>query len=306
MPKRPAKPAPQAPAPPQTVEVVDPRWILKALGFTLLIALCCAWVTLCVLFWQGQWQLVLHPSSTLTRDPAALSLPFQPVRFGVDATGAPQLSGWWIPSESPSDPTALVLHGLSGNMSNTLDRLQLLHAARLNVLVFDYRGFGSSGGPHPNQERVEADSRSALDYLTGIRGISPDSIVLYGEGAGAPVAVKLAATHPQLPALVLFDPIGDLTHIAASDPRSRLIPVSLLFRERFPLAGPLRTLSTPKLIITQAAPPDALNPSAIADPKMLVDLRRPAPGEPFHSLLRFFDSYLKRPLATPLPTPKRS
>ena len=42
----------------------DPLWLIKAIAFTILVALFCGYLTLCLLFYQGQWQLVLHPTRT--------------------------------------------------------------------------------------------------------------------------------------------------------------------------------------------------------------------------------------------------
>src|ERR1700712_5735941 len=106
--------------PPQLVEVVDPRWLLTAAAVTIVAALFCAYLTLCLLFYQGQWQFPLHPTRSVATTPAALGLPFQPVHFGVDATGTPQLSGWLIPSDSPSASTVLLLHSGDGNSSDAL------------------------------------------------------------------------------------------------------------------------------------------------------------------------------------------
>src|ERR1700712_4261848 len=129
MSKRPSHPANART--PVRHEVVDSRWLLKAGAAPLLFALFCAWATLCFLFYQGQWQFALHPSRTVDRTPAALNLPFEAVRFGVDATGTPQLSGWYIPSAPPGAATALVLHTGDGTIADALPSAQILHTARL-------------------------------------------------------------------------------------------------------------------------------------------------------------------------------
>ncbi len=85
--------APNA-APPEMIPLVEVAWILKALAVVVLAAILCAYATLCILFSRTQWQLVLHPSHTVTTTPASLHLPFTEVHFGVDNTGLPQLAGW--------------------------------------------------------------------------------------------------------------------------------------------------------------------------------------------------------------------
>jgi uncharacterized protein len=241
------------------IPLVEVTWILKALAAVVLVALICAYATICVLFSKGQWQLVLHPSRTVATTPATLNLPYTEVHFGVDETGLPQLTGWWIPA-GPSDEatttqhTALILHGADGSVADALPSAQLLHAQHLNVLLFDYRGYGQSLGQHPTQSSMQADAADALTYLTATRSISPSSIVIYGTGIGASLAVHLCAQNPNIPALILQSPDGDLTDRAARDPRSKIVPFRLLFNQTFPLAVPLQTLPTPKLILP--TPPD--------------------------------------------------
>ena len=242
--------APQrASAPPEMIELIDPRWILKALAITFAAAFLCAYATLCILFARSQWQLVLHPSRTVATTPAALHLPFTAVRFGVDNTGQPQLTGWWIPSDSTTPNTALILHSGDGNLADALPSAQILHSQHLNVLLFDYRGYGQSLGPNPTQASMQSDAATALTYLTTTRSIPADSIVVYGTGLGASLAVHLCAHNPQLPALILQAPDGDLTDRARHDPRSKIVPFTLLFDQPFPLATPLSTLPTPHLIL---------------------------------------------------------
>ncbi len=240
-------------SPPEMIPLVEAAWILKALAAVFLAAFLCAYATICILFARSQWQLVLHPSQTVTTTPASLNLPFTEVHLGVDDTGIPQLTGWWIPASSSPNATttntALILHAADGNVANALPAAQLLHNQHLNVLLFDYRGYGHSLGQHPTQESMQADAASALTYLTTTRHIPTTSIVVYGTGIGASLAVQLCAQNPTLPALILQNPDGDLTDRAAHDPRSKIIPFHLLFNQPFPLTEPLSHLTTPKRIL---------------------------------------------------------
>jgi len=296
--------------PDEMVELVDPAWILKALGLALGVALVCGYVTICIVFARSQWQLALQPAHTVTSNPAALGLAFQEVHFDTagNAAGASAgpvaapLDGWWLPAATPTAPTALVLHAGEGTLADALPHAQALHDAGLAVLLFDYRGFGRSADPlpdhHPSQASMQVDADAAFAYLVRTRALAPRSIVVYGTGVGASLAVALCAQHPELPALILESPSGDLRAGAVAENHSHLIPVGLLFHEDFPLATPLRTLPTPKLLIsyTLGAPPPALQQAA--DPKMTVELApasptASAPGPALHeALLRFLAAYL--------------
>jgi uncharacterized protein len=279
--------------------MIDPRWLLKALAITLAVALLLAWGTLCLLWYQGQWQLVLHPSRTVATTPASVGLNFTELHFADDATGAPQLHGWLIPAApadtlTPAAPTALLLHAADGSIADALPRALTLHNAGLNVLLFDYRGYGRSVGPHPTEATMQQDAAAALNWLIATQHIPPQNIILYGNGIGASLAVTLATQHHDIPAVILDAPDGDLTDRVAHDPHSSLVPARLLFHETFPLAEPLRTLTTPKLLISYASSTPSTLANA-ADPKTTIEL--PSLNNPtlIPTIQRFVDEYISHP-----------
>lgn len=295
--------SPTATPPRPQIEVIDPRWLLKAGGLILVVALFFAWLTLCGLFYQGQWQFALHPSRTVPSTPEVSNLPFEPIRFGVDASGTPQLSGWWIPSDSPNAPTALVLHSADGSISDALPTAQRLHTARLNVLLFDYRGFGQSGGQHPTEDLMHQDAVSAFDYLTVTRQIPAVRVIPVGLGIGASLAAGLSAQHPEIPAVILDAPAGDIESSVAHDPRTHMIPTAMLLHEHFPLAAPLAVLKTPKLIINYTHGAAPLDLRQAASPKMTVELPNTNDVLYVQTFNRFLDQYVSSPIPS-LPQPQ--
>ncbi len=298
-PPRPTRSTQQA-APPETV---DPRWILKAIAAVFAVGLLCSYITLCAFFYIGQWEFVLHPSRVVSQTPASQQLAFEAVRFGNDLSGKPQLAGWWMPSDATADPTVLLLHGEKGSMSDALPAAKALHDARLNVLLFDYRGYGQSGSLHPSQAMMEGDAKQALNYLTGTRKIPVSSIVLFGQGLGASLATQLCSNQPQVPGLILVSADGDTATRVEADQRSRIVPVEMLFHEPFPLADPLHILKTPKLLIsfTGAAAPEYAQRAS--DPKITAELARGANVSDITPVVRrFLDTYLSSPPPTLLPS----
>jgi len=244
-----------------TPQVVSPAWLLKSLGVTLLAALLCAWLTACLLFYQGSWQLVLHPSHTLERTPSSMGLAYSSIRFGASETGQPRLTGWWLPAQSAdrtqasfqpryANLTVLYLHGGSGSLSDAVPILALLHSVGLNVFAIDYRGFGASdSSAHPSAETMAQDAADALDYLIATRHIPAPSIIPYGSGLAASLAINLTRANTALPALIIDNPDPDPARTAASARPSSIIPVRLIFGRQFDIAGPLGALPVPKLLI---------------------------------------------------------
>lgn len=207
--------------------------MLIATGIAIGAAAACAWLTLCFLFWQGSWQLLYHPAAAVTRTPASAGLGFDPIAFATTEAGLPRLKGWWIPGEAQSRFTAIYLHGASGNVGDTVDALKALHDAGLNVLAFDYRGYGQSEAAHPSEAHWREDAESAIEYLTNTRHIPTASIVLFGRGLGANLALEAAATHPELGGVVIDAPVNAPQDAIFRDPRARLVPARLLMRDRW-------------------------------------------------------------------------
>jgi len=257
---------------------VSARWLISALGIVLLAIVAFAWLILCWLYWQGSWQFIYHPTSAITRTPASVNIPYEPVRFAATEAGAPQLFGWWIPA-TDSAHTVLYLHGADGNLSDTLDTVALLHNQNLSILAFDYRGYGQSTPVHPSEKRLLEDAQSALDWLTGTRHVAPGSIVVYGSQLGANIALQLAANHGALAGVVLDEPLPDPLRPLFSDPRSRLVPAHLLVRDRYDLTKPAQSLKIPSLwLIALSTAPTAYH--AITAPKTEVTLPSPIHANP--------------------------
>ena len=304
---QPLKPAPPKNAPP---EVVDPRWLIQAIAITVFAALLCAYGTLCLLYYQGQWQFLLHPSHTVDRTPASVGIGYQEVRFAASQTGQPQLTGWWIsatPDPQTGDApaysglTVLYLHDGSGSLSDTVPVLALLHQTGLNVFAIDYRGYGASdSSAHPNAARMAEDAESALDYLSSTRHLPVRTVIPWGSGLGGALATTMAAAHPELPAVVLDNPVPDPAAAARAAHPSRVVPVRLLFGHRFDIAGPIKTLPTPKLLISggpfsqkgERSGLQALFQSA-ASPKFAITLDASNQPRDYEAALRrFLDQYV--------------
>ena len=80
--------------------------------------------------------------------PSQISLPYEDIHLktsdGID------LHGWYIPAPQPRG-TVLFLHGNAGNISHRLDSVQMFHRLGYSTLIFDYRGYGNSGGKPTEQ-----------------------------------------------------------------------------------------------------------------------------------------------------------
>jgi pimeloyl-ACP methyl ester carboxylesterase len=272
------------------------RWLFSAIAVMLVAAAACAYGALCLLFYQGQWQMLYHPSRTITATPASAGLRYGDIHFDYTETGVPRLAGWWIPAAPDarySADTILYLHDAKGSLSDYLPQLTAMHNLGINVFAFDYRGFGQSSGAHPTELLANADSDAAWSYLTDTRQLPIQSIAVYGSGTGATFAAALAAHHAAA-ALILEDPNPPAREIFHADARARILPLFLLQNETLDPRPVLASLSTPKLFLDR-------NPSqnraetlfkTAATPKSYFDLRK-SPSEVWtETLRRFLDEVL--------------
>jgi uncharacterized protein len=223
-----------------------------AVGGVLLLAVVCVYITFCLLFWQGQWQLVFKPSRAIPQTPTSAGLKFDEISFDATETGILQLNGWWIPADPNAHhaaDTLLLVHNGVGSLSDTLPQLEALHKLGINLFAFDYRGFGKSANIHPSEASTYEDADAAWRYLTETRHLSASTIVLDGVGLGAPIAAETARRHPQTAALILEDPAPPILDSLQFDSRTRLLPIRLLFHDRFDMTKTLAGLATPKLLL---------------------------------------------------------
>jgi pimeloyl-ACP methyl ester carboxylesterase len=284
-------------------EVVDPRWLIRAFTAMVALALVCGYVTLGLLFYMGSWQLALRPTHDSS---GGTGLPADSVRFGVNAVGVPQLAGEWLPAAPGSARgtyAVLYLRGADGQLDRG-DGTQIaaLHDLGLNVLAFDYRGYGrSAAAPHPTQLRMQQDAESGWSYLTGVRKIAPGHIFVFGSGIGVSLAADLLQQHADAGALIGYNADPEVLQRAQRDPRAKLFPLKLIFHERFPLDA-LQRLHQPKLLYTVGVPDPARSAvyRTAADPKLTVEVATHNAQQEQAALARFLDDVAPAPVLMPL------
>jgi pimeloyl-ACP methyl ester carboxylesterase len=110
-------------------------------------------------------------------------------------------------------PCVVMAHGFGGTRDTGLKGFADAFAdAGLDVLLFDYRGFGASGGV-PRQRvswRAQRDDyRAAVAATRGLDGVDPERIVLWGTSYSGGHVVAVAAGDPGIAAVVALTPAVD-------------------------------------------------------------------------------------------------
>ncbi len=104
-----------------------------------------------------------------------------------------KIHAWHIPARE-AEYTVLFSHGNAGNISHRLDKISSFNDIGLNVFIFDYRGYGKSGG-FPSEQGLYRDAYASYHHLIDEMNVAPENIILYGESLGGAVSVELASTR---------------------------------------------------------------------------------------------------------------
>jgi len=213
------------------------------LMWNVLCILAAAYVGLALALYFFQSQLVFYPGTgrEMIATPAQVGLSYEDIH--LKTADDISLHGWYVPAAQPRG-TVLFLHGNAGNISHRLDSVQMFHRLDYSTLIFDYRGYGSSGGT-PTEQGTYRDAEAAWRHLAEQRHTPSCRIVLYGESMGGAVAAQLAV-HQKPAALVIassFTSVPDLAqHIYP------YLPIRLLARIHYDTREYLRSITVPVLI----------------------------------------------------------
>ena len=202
-----------------------------------------AYIGFALVLYFFQSHLVFYPEAgrEIVAAPSHVGLPYKDVRLTTD--DGLSLHGWFIPA-AEARGTVLFLHGNAGNISHRIDTLQMFHRLGYSTLIFDYRGYGNSGGT-PSEQGTYRDAEAAWRYLTEQRRIPSCRIVLFGESLGGAVASWLAARQKPA-ALVIasgFTSVPDLAQHFYP-----YLPVRWLAHLRYDTRKNLRAVAVPVLI----------------------------------------------------------
>jgi uncharacterized protein len=207
-----------------------------------------AYLALLVLLRLNESRLVYFPGSqrVLIPPPAHLGLTVQKVEF--PSTGQTKLVGWVMPAGRDSSGFwLLICHGNAGNLSEfeRPEHYAGLHRLGLNLLAFDYRGYGESSGK-PTEAGLYDDAEAAYNYLRQSRGVPADRILVFGHSLGSAVAIDLVSR---------VDAAGLIVEGAPTSVTDRgqelypYIPVKWIAASRFGSAAKIGHVKIPKLFL---------------------------------------------------------
>jgi fermentation-respiration switch protein FrsA (DUF1100 family) len=228
----------------------------------LLIVLAVIYFSACAFFYLQQDQMTFPaPREYATATPLTSGIPFEDLHIPVNRPE--QIHAWWIPASTASDKVLLVFHGNGYVLDQAATgELLPLHALGANLLMIDYRGYGSSSPGTPNENRVYEDARAAFMYLIVQRHIRSRDIIFLGRSIGSGPATELAKEHPEAGGLILISAFTSTVAIAKSIWYLRPFPLELLSHNRFDNLSKIDAVHLPVFIAVGTQ--DRLTPPAMA------------------------------------------
>lgn len=253
------------------------QFLFKLLFWVGIIA-AIAYPSICLLLFFQQTRLIFVPSAVIEKTPEFFNLPYEEVWIPVTAgkSKIERIHGWWIKAKQPNGKVLLYLHGNGLNIGANVGHARRFHKLGFSVLLIDYRGYGRSDGPFPNEMRVYQDSLSAWNYLIKQRQISPKNILIYGHSLGGAIGIDLAVQQKEAAGLIVESSLTSMREVVAYRNSFSMFPVDLLLTQRFESIEKIGKLKMPVLFIHGTA--DVAVPSfmsqklydAAPEPKKLI------------------------------------
>jgi uncharacterized protein len=137
----------------------------------------------------------------------------------VFGSGGSDLHGWHFAGAGDTldagtgRPVVVMAHGLGGTKDSGLEPFASgLAKAGLDVLAFDYRGFGASGGEHRQRVSLDGqleDYRAAMAAAAGLPGVDRNRLVLWGVSLSGGHVLAAGAHRDDVAAVISLTPLVD-------------------------------------------------------------------------------------------------
>lgn len=155
------------------------------------------------------------------------------------------LAGWYVPSTNGA--AVILLHSGGIHRMGVMREGEALAAAGFGVLMYDRRAHGESTGDHDSGGWYDVDDvPAALEYLRRQPDVDAGRIGVFGASIGGQVALRAAAAHPELRAVMADGPslCGARDHLPLTQLPARMWGMrflSMLARPMFQIRLGMRT-----------------------------------------------------------------
>lgn len=146
-------------------------------------------------------------------------------------SGEDECSAWHFRALGENRPVVVMAHGFGGTKDSGLEPFARRFAgAGFDVVAFDYRGFGTSGGV-PRQSlsvrRQTEDYHAAIAAAKKLPGVDTNRIALWGASFSGGHVLRVAAERDDIGAVIALTPLTSGIAVSRSAAASRNIVTSL-------------------------------------------------------------------------------
>lgn len=141
----------------------------------------------------------LNPKRGYEFTPGDFGMTFDEVK--IESDDDIKLTGWFIHPINKSKKCVVFCHGGEGNMQEYIEQASNFISLGYNVLMFDYRGYGTSSEFNVSNKfyiysQFANDVTAALNWVKKYKAVM--SVDMYGVGIGAGLAVSIAANREEV------------------------------------------------------------------------------------------------------------
>ena len=195
--------------------------------------------------------------------------------------------------------TVVFSHGNTGSIGHHLGFVMWFAEAGYNVLTYDYRGFGSSGGTVDRRGMLE-DVRAAFAYVKTRSDVNGDKLVSYGHSLGGAKSLAALGEAPVKGLRAVISDAAFSSYLAMAQTMAGQVGANLVTDEWAPKDAIRKIAPVPLLIVHGTK--DELVPVAqgrllfkiAGEPKTLFEVKDGHHGD---SLVRDHGAYRKKLLA---------
>ena len=208
----------------------------------IVITISCVYLLLVIALFCMQRRLVFYPKKEIFATPQDCGIYFDDIYY--ETSDGVKINAWFVPADN-AEFTVLFCHGNGGCLAHRIETVKLYNELGINFFIFDYRGYGLSGG-RISEKGIYLDTEAAWRFLVEEKQIPPEKIVLIGRSLGGAPASRLAAEkHPNRL-------ICESSFISIPETGRDLypyLPVRQLSRYKFPSGEYLKQVKCPVMIV---------------------------------------------------------